>query len=108
MHGDPKDSGLVEVARADGEAGVEVVAEPELDLVEVQVWRAMHDRSARPRTSCVSLTTPATVGIVTDSTIGRPRTVVADLPSYRPGKGAAKAEAEHGITDAIKLASNAE
>jgi histidinol-phosphate aminotransferase len=43
---------------------------------------------------------------VTDSTIGRPRTVVADLPSYRPGKGAAQAEAEHGITNAIKLASN--
>ena len=38
--------------------------------------------------------------------IGRPRTVVADLPAYRPGKGAAQAEAEHGITDAIKLASN--
>jgi histidinol-phosphate aminotransferase len=32
--------------------------------------------------------------------------VVADLPSYRPGKGAAQAEAEHGITGAIKLASN--
>jgi histidinol-phosphate aminotransferase len=28
------------------------------------------------------------------------------LPTYRPGKGAAQAEAEHGITDAIKLASN--
>lgn len=38
--------------------------------------------------------------------IGRPRAVVADLPAYRPGKGAAQAEAEHGITDAIKLASN--
>jgi histidinol-phosphate aminotransferase len=38
--------------------------------------------------------------------IGRPRSVVADLPAYRPGKGAAQAEAEHGITDAIKLASN--
>jgi histidinol-phosphate aminotransferase len=32
--------------------------------------------------------------------------VVADLPAYRPGKGAAQAEAEHGITNAIKLASN--
>ncbi|MDJ0771706.1 MAG: aminotransferase class I/II-fold pyridoxal phosphate-dependent enzyme, partial [Ilumatobacter sp.] len=41
-----------------------------------------------------------------DSTIGRPRRVVADLPSYRPGKGAKQAEDEHGITDAIKLASN--
>ncbi len=38
--------------------------------------------------------------------IGRPRAVIADLPSYRPGKGAKQAEAEHGITDAIKLASN--
>ncbi len=28
------------------------------------------------------------------------------MASYRPGKGAAQAEAEHGITDAIKLASN--
>ena len=37
---------------------------------------------------------------------GRPRSAVADLPAYRPGKGAAQAEAEHGITDAIKLASN--
>ena len=52
-------------------------------------------------------TTPtATVGFVTEPTIGRPRTVVADLPAYRPGKGAAQAEAEHGITGAIKLASN--
>ena len=32
--------------------------------------------------------------------------MVADLPAYHPGKGAAQAEAEHGITDAIKLASN--
>lgn len=32
--------------------------------------------------------------------------MVADLPAYRPGKGAKQAEAEHGITDAIKLASN--
>jgi histidinol-phosphate aminotransferase len=38
--------------------------------------------------------------------IGRPRRVVADLPAYRPGKGAKQAEAEHGITNAIKLASN--
>ena len=49
---------------------------------------------------------PATVGTVTEPSIGRPRNVVADLPSYRPGKGAAQAEAEHGITGAIKLASN--
>lgn len=37
---------------------------------------------------------------------GRPREAVASLPSYRPGKGAAQAEAEHGISGAIKLASN--
>jgi len=43
---------------------------------------------------------------VSEHIIGRPRSVVADLPSYRPGKGAAQAEAEHGITGAIKLASN--
>jgi histidinol-phosphate aminotransferase len=48
----------------------------------------------------------ATVALVSNSSIGRPRRVVADLPSYRPGRGAAQAEAEHGITDAIKLASN--
>jgi histidinol-phosphate aminotransferase len=43
---------------------------------------------------------------VSEETIGRPRPVVADLPAYRPGKGAKQAEAEHGITGAIKLASN--
>jgi histidinol-phosphate aminotransferase len=37
---------------------------------------------------------------------GRPRAVVDALPAYRPGKAAAQAEAEHGITNAIKLASN--
>ncbi len=37
---------------------------------------------------------------------GRPRAAVDSLPAYRPGKGAAQAEAEHGITGAIKLASN--
>ena len=34
------------------------------------------------------------------------RPAVDGLPAYRPGKGAAQAEAEHGITNAIKLASN--
>jgi histidinol-phosphate aminotransferase len=43
---------------------------------------------------------------VSDETVGRPRPLIAALPAYRPGKGAAQAEAEHGITDAIKLASN--
>ena len=38
--------------------------------------------------------------------VGRPRPAVDLMPSYRPGKGAAQAEAEHGITNAIKLASN--
>jgi histidinol-phosphate aminotransferase len=37
---------------------------------------------------------------------GRVRPAVDALPAYRPGKGAAQAEAEHGITNAIKLASN--
>ena len=37
---------------------------------------------------------------------GHPRAAVDSLPAYRPGKGAAQAEAEHGITGAIKLASN--
>jgi histidinol-phosphate aminotransferase len=31
---------------------------------------------------------------------------VASLPAYRPGKAAVQAEREHGISDAIKLASN--
>jgi len=43
---------------------------------------------------------------VTEETIGRPRPLIAALPTYRPGKGAKQAEEEHGITDAIKLASN--
>lgn len=38
--------------------------------------------------------------------IGRPRAVVAAMPAYIPGKGIKQAEAEHGITNAIKLASN--
>ena len=38
--------------------------------------------------------------------IGRPRPVIAGLPAYRPGKGAKQAEVEHGIAEAIKLASN--
>lgn len=37
---------------------------------------------------------------------GRPRPAVDALPAYRPGKAAAQAEAEHGIANAIKLASN--
>ena len=37
---------------------------------------------------------------------GRPRPAVEHMPAYRPGKAAAQAEAEHGITNAIKLASN--
>jgi histidinol-phosphate aminotransferase len=39
-------------------------------------------------------------------TIGKVRPAVQGLASYRPGKGAAQAEEEHGITNAIKLASN--
>jgi histidinol-phosphate aminotransferase len=37
---------------------------------------------------------------------GRSRPAVDALPAYRPGKAAAQAEAEHGISNAIKLASN--
>ncbi len=37
---------------------------------------------------------------------GRPRPAVAAMPSYRPGRSAAAAAAEHGIVDVIKLASN--
>lgn len=40
------------------------------------------------------------------SSLPRARPAVDHLPAYRPGKGAAQAEAEHGITNAIKLASN--
>lgn len=42
----------------------------------------------------------------TERTPGRPRPAVAELPAYRPGRDASQAEAEHGITNAIKLASN--
>ena len=38
--------------------------------------------------------------------VGRPRPAVDLMPAYRPGKAASQAEAEHGITNAIKLASN--
>ncbi len=38
--------------------------------------------------------------------VGRPRPCVDLMPAYRPGKSAAQAEATHGITNAIKLASN--
>jgi len=37
---------------------------------------------------------------------GRPRPAVAALPGYKPGRSAAAAAAEHGISDAIKMASN--
>ncbi len=40
------------------------------------------------------------------STTGRPRKSVGNLPAYKPGKAAAAAEQEHGIANAIKLASN--
>lgn len=38
--------------------------------------------------------------------IGQVRPTVAAMAAYRPGKGAKQAEAEHGIENAIKLASN--
>ncbi|MGB3737653.1 MAG: histidinol-phosphate transaminase [Ilumatobacter sp.] len=37
---------------------------------------------------------------------GRPRPAISALPAYKPGRSAAAAEADHGIADAIKLASN--
>lgn len=39
-------------------------------------------------------------------TVPSVRPAIAGLAAYRPGKGAAQAEEEHGITEAIKLASN--
>ncbi len=39
-------------------------------------------------------------------TVGKVRPSVQALASYQPGKSAKQAEAEHGIEDAIKLASN--
>lgn len=38
--------------------------------------------------------------------IGRVRPAVTGIPAYRPGKAAEQAEEEHGIRDAVKLASN--
>lgn len=38
--------------------------------------------------------------------VGRIRPSAVALPVYKPGKAAVQAEEEHGITDAIKLASN--
>jgi len=38
--------------------------------------------------------------------VGRIRPSAVSLPVYKPGKGAVQAEEEHGITGAIKLASN--
>jgi histidinol-phosphate aminotransferase len=37
---------------------------------------------------------------------GRPRAALGALPGYQPGRSAAAAAAEHGIADAIKMASN--
>jgi len=44
--------------------------------------------------------------MIGDSVTPRVRPSVGAMASYRPGKGAAQAEAEYGITNAIKLASN--
>jgi len=38
--------------------------------------------------------------------IGRVRPAITGLPAYHPGKAAEQAEAEHGISGAVKLASN--
>ena len=45
-------------------------------------------------------------GWQTRQVTGRPRPSIAGLPAYKPGRSAATAEAEHGVADAIKLASN--
>ena len=37
---------------------------------------------------------------------GRPRPAIAELPAYRPGRNAAAAAADHGVVDAVKMASN--
>ncbi|MEM1332954.1 MAG: histidinol-phosphate transaminase [Actinomycetota bacterium] len=37
---------------------------------------------------------------------GRPRAALEILPAYRPGRSAEQVAAEHGIADAVKLASN--
>ena len=44
--------------------------------------------------------------VMSSPQIGRLRSAVRQLPAYRPGKAASQAEEEHGITNAIKLASN--
>lgn len=38
--------------------------------------------------------------------VGRVRSIIGGLPTYKPGKSAEQTEAEFGISDAIKLASN--
>ena len=38
--------------------------------------------------------------------VGRPRATVAAMASYRPGKSVAQAADEHGLDEAVKLASN--
>ncbi len=43
---------------------------------------------------------------MSEASVGRVRESVQALAAYRPGKSAKQAEAEHGIADAIKLASN--
>ena len=37
---------------------------------------------------------------------GRPRSAVEALPAYRPGRDAKQAQQDHGVADAVKLASN--
>jgi histidinol-phosphate aminotransferase len=43
---------------------------------------------------------------LSEGTPGSPRPAVAGLPSYKPGRSAEMAMAEHDLVDAIKLASN--
>ncbi len=51
-------------------------------------------------------TTTTDAGATAAGALGSVRPAIRALAAYRPGKSAAQAEQEHGITEAIKLASN--
>jgi histidinol-phosphate aminotransferase len=63
-------------------------------------------RSLTPASRRARVATVVGVSEQTSPPTPHARPAVNRLPAYRPGKGAAQAEAEHGITNAIKLASN--
>jgi histidinol-phosphate aminotransferase len=66
----------------------------------------MNDQSVAPPHAAPTDNVLAETVLAETVPIGRVRPAVEAMPAYRPGKGAAQAEAEHGITNAIKLASN--